>query len=65
MKPDRYANLALTVIAFALLAIAFRPEIREARAQSSSFKCTGTLKANAWGGTTETLGGYEVDVSCR
>jgi hypothetical protein len=31
---------------------------------ADSYKCSGKLKANAFGGTTENIGGYNVDLTC-
>ena len=65
MRTDRYTRIMLTVIAVALLAIVLRPEVKAASAQASSVHCTGTLRANAFGGTEKLIGGYQVDISCR
>jgi hypothetical protein len=63
---DLYTKLVLTAIAAALSVLCLRglSFVSRASAQSSTH-CTGTLTANAFGGTEELTGGYEVDVSCR
>jgi len=47
------------------LVLAFRdvPLIPSARA-AGSIKCSGELKANAWGGTEASIGGYKIDIRC-
>ena len=66
MKLDLYTKVVLTIIASCLIALTVRLGHLEpvARAQTS-FKCTGELKANAWGGTASSIGGYKVDVNCE
>ena len=66
MSIDLYTKLVLTVIAAALTVLCLRglSFVSRASAQSSTH-CTGTLTANVYGGTESSLGGYEVDVSCR
>jgi hypothetical protein len=36
------------------------PTVRAAE----SYTCKGELKANAWGGIKETIGGYKVELTC-
>ena len=65
MRVDLYTKATLTIIALCLLTITFRsvswiPEVRAA----GRITCTGQLKANAWGGVKESIGGYVVEVSC-
>jgi hypothetical protein len=64
---DKTTKLPLAVIALGLWLNAFVPLLRPARTvkASESFKCTGDLKANAWGGTEASIGGYRVDISCQ
>lgn len=66
VKPDLYMKVVLTIIAICLITLAVRLGHLEpvARAQTS-FRCTGELKANAWGGTEPSIGGYKVDVKCE
>lgn len=66
MKQDLYTKVVLTIIAICLITFAVRLGRLEpvVRAQTS-FQCTGELKANAWGGTRESIGGYRVDVNCQ
>jgi hypothetical protein len=65
MRTDRVTKLLLTLIALGLWANALAPAFRSTTVRaSSSTHCTGTLKANAWGGEKATIGGYDVDVSC-
>lgn len=65
MKLDLYANVVLTIIAICLIVLTLRavPLIPQARA-AGSIKCTGELKANAWGGTMASIGGYDIDIRC-
>ncbi len=65
MSVDWYTKTILGIIAIALLAIALRPQVREAWAENSVTRCTGEMKANAWGGTEASIGGYEIEVTCR
>jgi hypothetical protein len=62
---DRYTKTILTIIAIALVLIALRPEVEEARAETASIRCLGKLTANMFGAVKERVGGYEVDVTCR
>lgn len=65
MKTDRPIKLLLGLIALGLWANALGPLVHSTTVKaSSSTHCTGTLKANAWGGEKATIGGYDVDVSC-
>ncbi|MBZ5634480.1 MAG: hypothetical protein LAO55_15260 [Acidobacteriia bacterium] len=62
---DKTTKLLLLAIALGLLAnmlvAIFRPVPVKA---ASTLTCKGEIKANAWGGTTASIGGYEVDVKC-
>jgi hypothetical protein len=63
MRVDAYTRTILTLIAACLIVLtvnALTPRVRA----SDSIHCTGTLKANAWGGIESTIGGYNVDVTC-
>ncbi len=64
---DRYTKIVLTIIAACLVAIVTRelPLVPPAHAAQSSIQCQGELKANSWGGTEKSLGGYRVDITCR
>jgi hypothetical protein len=65
MRTDRSAKLLLILIALGLWVNALAPLFRSTTVRaSSSTHCTGTLKANAWGGEKATIGGYDVDVNC-
>lgn len=63
---DRYTKILLTIIAACLVALVARelPLVAPAHAQSG-IRCDGELKANSWGGTEKSLGGYRVDITCR
>jgi hypothetical protein len=65
MKPNLYVNVLLTLIALCLMVLTLRavPLIPPAAA-SAPLKCTGQLKANAWGGTKPEIGGYTVEIRC-
>jgi hypothetical protein len=63
---DRTTKLLLLVIALGLFANAVALLIRPQQAHAAgSLSCTGEIKANAWGGTTASIGGYNVDVKCE
>jgi hypothetical protein len=63
---DRTTKILLVVIALGLFANALALLLRPAPASAqNSFSCTGELRANAWGGTTASIGGYGVDVKCN
>jgi hypothetical protein len=64
MKTDLYVKVVLTVIAACLIALTVNSFTPALRAASGSTTCKGELKANAWGGTAATLGGYEVKLEC-
>jgi hypothetical protein len=65
MKVDGSTKLLLVLIALGLWANALAPLFRPKTVRaSSSATCTGTLKANAWGGEKASIGGYNVDISC-
>jgi hypothetical protein len=66
MKSDIYTKVVLTIIAACLLVLTFQraPFVAEARA-ANSMTCTGELKANAWGGIKEMIGGYKIQVECE
>ncbi len=67
MRTDRTTKLLLALIAVGLwlnaVALLFHP-VRAVRA-SGKITCDGKLKANAWGGTEASIGGYDVDVTCQ
>jgi len=66
MKTDTYTKFILSIIALSLTVIAFsNTSIINKAVASSSMSCTGVIKANAWGGIKESIGGYEVDVKCE
>jgi hypothetical protein len=63
---DRTTKLLLLLIALAIFANTVVSLTRPVRARAAdSFSCDGTLKANAYGGTQATIGGYKVDIDCR
>jgi hypothetical protein len=63
---DKTSKLILAAIAVGLFANAISPLLHPARVSAqSSFKCSGELKANAWGGIESMIGGYAVELSCR
>ena len=66
MRVDLYTKTILTVIAAALVALVVRdvPLVSTANAQATT-RCTGIIKANAFGGIEELVGGYTVDVRCQ
>ncbi len=71
MRTDKLTKVLLGVIAIALWMIAINPWLRPApvaaqeKVSFESFKCTGELSANAWGGTEPTIGGYSVELKCK
>jgi hypothetical protein len=67
MKADRTTKVLLALIALGLWLNALAPMFRTPRVVRAADKltCKGELKANAWGGTSATIGGYDVDVTCR
>lgn len=66
MKTDTATKIILGAIALGLFANALEPLLRPLPVKAgSSFSCTGTLTANAWGGTTSSIGGYGVKVDCQ
>jgi hypothetical protein len=67
MKTDRTTKLLLAIIALGLWLNAMAPVFRTQRIVRAADKltCKGELKANAWGGTAATIGGYDVDVTCH
>lgn len=66
MKSDLYLKTILTIIAICLTVTTVKalPLIADAKAAGYAH-CTGKLTANMNGGTTATLGGYEIDVTCN
>ena len=66
MKVDFYTKALLTVIATCLVILTSRNVvlIPEAKAGART-TCTGELKANAWGGIKESIGGYAVEITCN
>ena len=63
---DLYTKIVLTIIAVCLAALVARELtiVPPAHAQDS-LRCDGELRANSWGATEKTLGGYRVDITCR
>jgi hypothetical protein len=63
---DRTTKLILGVIAVGLWVNAILPMFRPTRTlkASTSFKCSGQLKAKEFGATVANGGGYYVDVTC-
>ena len=64
MSTDRYTRIVLTIIAACFIVLALRSLEPTVKAKGGFTSCTGDLKANAWGGIKETLGGYKVDIRC-
>lgn len=66
MKIDLYVKALLTIIAACLIALVFRSgsALTVAHAASST-TCKGELKANPWGGTEASIGGYKVELTCE
>jgi hypothetical protein len=64
---DRATKTILLVIAVGLLLNAAAPFLRPpaVRAQHAGMDCTGELKANAWGGTVASVGGYSMKLTCK
>jgi hypothetical protein len=54
----------LTVIAICLVVLTLRTISIAPVHAATSLSCTGELKANAWGGTEASIGGYRVDIRC-
>ena len=65
MKTDLYIKIVLTIIAACLLALTFNSFTPAVRAAGRSTTCTGELKANAFGATQPTIGGYKVNLECE
>lgn len=64
--PDKTIKLLLLLIALAIFCNAIALLIHPAHTSAmESFTCDGTLKANAYGGTEATIGGYNVDLRCH
>jgi hypothetical protein len=63
---DRYTKIVLTIIAVCLVALVARELtlVEPARALDS-LRCDGELRANSWGATEKTIGGYRVEITCR
>jgi hypothetical protein len=64
MHRDPYTRFVLTVIAGCLIALVLRSSSSDVGAQTT-LKCTGQLKANAWGGSEPSIGGYSIDLNCK
>jgi len=65
MKTDTYTKFILSIIALCLVVLVFsKTSIINKAVAATSMHCTGEIKANAWGGTTKSIGGYEVDIKC-
>lgn len=66
MKTDTYIKFILTIIALCLFALVFgNPPIIKNAVAASVLNCTGEIKANSWGGTEASIGGYKVNVTCK
>jgi hypothetical protein len=62
---DRTTKIILIALALGLFANAIVPLVRPTvTSAAGGSHCTGTIKANAWGGTEPSIGGYQVDVNC-
>ena len=65
VKIDITTKLLLLSIAVALWTSLLTPVFHPTPVKASTdIKCTGDLKANAWGGEKATIGGYKVEVTC-
>jgi hypothetical protein len=63
---DRATKVLLTVIAIGLFANVVAPLLYPRPvAAESNLTCTGELKANAWGGTEPSIGGYSMKLTCE
>jgi len=68
MTTDRTTKLLLALIAAGLFLNASIQLWTPASVQAQLSvppTCTGELKANAWGGIKETIGGYDITLKCR
>lgn len=66
MKVDAYTKALLTVIAACLVILTLQNTslLSQAHAAGRTI-CEGELKANAWGGVREMIGGYKVSITCE
>ena len=66
MKVDAYTKALLTIIAGCLVILTLQNTslIQRAHAAGPTI-CEGELKANAFGGATEIVGGYKVRITCQ
>ena len=66
MGQDLYLKSVLTIIALCLVIMTVKlvSPISNAHAMEGYAHCTGKIQANAWGGIKESIGGYEVDITC-
>ena len=63
---DRTTKMLLALIVLGLFANAAVPFLHpHAVKAGSDLTCSGALKANAYGGTEATIGGYELHLSCQ
>lgn len=63
---DRTTKLLLLLIALGLLANAVALLLHPVKTLAASpFSCDGELKANAFGATAPSLGGYKASFSCQ
>jgi hypothetical protein len=62
---DLTTKTILIVIALGIWLNLAKPILTPPSARAAdSYTCKGELKANAWGGTKESIGGYNVDLTC-
>ncbi len=63
---DKTTKVLLVFIGMGLWLNALLPVLRPAHMvkASSSYSCSGKLKASAFGATEAMVGGYDVDVTC-
>ena len=63
---DLTTKIILIAIALGLWLNLAKPILTPPSARAAeSYTCKGELKANAWGGTKESIGGYNVDLKCE
>lgn len=68
MKTDWSTKVLLALIAVALVWIAAKPYENPPSVEASrglGFDCKGDLKAGAWGGVKEVVGGYRISLQCE
>lgn len=63
---DRTTKILLALTALALFVNAAQGFLNPKPVNAAgSFSCSGTAKANAWGGTTASIGGYDLSLDCH